>query len=66
MDNVDATHGLSMKVVMVDYDDDLYEPPDWIAADLARAEAGWAAFQTGSPAPRRHWRPRPTSSWSSR
>ena len=35
--------------VLIDYDDDLFEPPDWIAGDLQLAGIRWVAGQNREP-----------------
>ena len=37
-------------VVLIDYDDDLFEPPDWLASDLELAGIRWVAGQYREPA----------------
>ena len=38
-------------VVLIDYDDDLFEPPAWIAGDMERAGIRWVAGQHRGPGP---------------
>jgi D-3-phosphoglycerate dehydrogenase len=37
------------KTVLVDFDDDLFTPPDWVAGELASAGIGWVVGQHRSP-----------------
>ena len=37
-------------VVLIDYDDDLFEPPDWLVSDLELAGIRWVAGQYREPA----------------
>ncbi|MGD9049876.1 MAG: C-terminal binding protein [Anaerolineae bacterium] len=45
---MDTAHR-SFKAVLVDYDEDLFEPPDWVAEELARHGIKWNAGQHRTP-----------------
>lgn len=39
----------SFQAVLVDYDEDLFSPPDWVGEELARHGIGWTAGQHRTP-----------------